>query len=339
MGSFLQEMFLRFGEAFATGDGEEDVVPSCTGALTQAVEHIVDETYSRLRLLPGYARRLKGPVTETFRYIDALVEGVPGGIECCRSAFSEDPRVNAFFVDPGHLQEVFSCNPQVRDLLDANPEVGECWALLCMRMDERRQLGISLVGDSVQRDVMQTAVSFTDHQVIAPGSTEDEARRSLKCCIFNGLLSYIRKQADDAKTRAMKLEVRRKSLCTRVKQVVPEQDPELLEELQKKIEDLELELAQETPRLASLEDYLDFVVAVLENPMQYLNGRPSAIRLSRLGIKQEGDSGDAPGDEIPLYTIQVAWRAPRVGVLVRFPRAELLPRHDFVRNADLFLAL
>jgi hypothetical protein len=45
------------------------------------------------------------------------------------------------------------------------------------------------------------------------------------------------------------------------------------------------------------------------------------------------------GNQVPLFEIRVASHTPRVGALVRFPRAELLPRQDFVRGADLFLAL
>ncbi len=338
MGSFLQDMFQRVGGAFAPVDSDEEANLTCSGALSQAVEHVVDETYTRLRLLPGYARRLKGPLATTFRYIDGLVEAVPEAVPCCRSAFSDDPRVNAFFVNPRHLQEVFSCSAQVRDLLDAHPETDECWALLCMRKEERKQLGMSLVGDAVRRDVMQTAVSFTDHQIIAPGGSEAEARGSLKCCIFNGLLGYVRKRADDARTGNMKLEIRRKSLRSRLRQAAPGQGGESVKELQKKIDDLELELVQVTPRLSSLEDHLDFVADVLDNPAQYLNGCASSIRLSRLGIKHEG-GGDSLGNEVPLYQIRVASHSPRIGALVRFPRTELLPRQDFVQNADLFLAL
>lgn len=338
MGSFLQDIFLRFGEVVPSWGAAEDEEQSCAGVLTEAVEHVVDATYDRLRCLPGYSRRLREPVAATFRYIDELVEGVPGAIHCCSTAFSDDPRVNAFFVDPRHLQEVFSQNTQVRDLLAANPQVDECWALLCMRKDERQRFGMSLVGDTVQREVMQTAVSFTDHQVLAPGGSEGEARRSLKCCIFNGLLGHIRSQAGDAKTGAMKLEIRRKSLLGRLKKAASEQGGESPQEVQAKIDDLERELASGCPRLVSLEDFLDFVVEVLGSPERYLSGCPGSIRLSRLGIKLEGEPV-GNGDEIPFYLIQVASHTPRVGALVRFPRADLLPPQDFVRRADLFLTL
>jgi hypothetical protein len=338
MGSFLQEMFLRFGGVFVSWNGDDEADRSCLGALTEAVEHVVDQTHGRLRLLPGYSRRLREPIAATFRYIDDLVERVPGAMLCCRSTFSDDPRVSAFFVDPPHLQEVFSQNRLVRDLLENNPHTDECWALLCMKKEERQHLGVSLVGDSVHREVMQTAVSFTDHQVLAPGGSEAEARVALKCCIFNGLLAYVKNRASESKTRAMTLESRRKSLRTRLSQAGTEGDGASRAELERKIALVEREIAQGVPRLTSLEDYLEFVADVLGNPQQYLNGCSSSIRLSRLGIKLEGGRTDA-GNEIPLFLFRLASHTPRVGSLVRFPRAELLPPQDFVRRADLFLTL
>jgi len=339
MGSLLQDMFLRFGEAFkARNDDPAADQPSCSGTLTQAVEYVVDQTYSRLRFLPGYARRLNGPVEATFRHIDELVDKVPGPIPCCRSAFSADRRVNAFFVDPGHLQRVFSESEQVHGLFDTDPEITECWALLCMKKEERQRLGMSLVGNVVQKEVMQTTVSFTDHQVLSPAASEAGARQSLKCCILNGLLAHIRNREREEKIRVVELEDRRGSLISRLNRTAPENDDESREELERLISDIARELAREIPRLASPEYHFDLVADVLGRPALYVSGSLGSIHLSRLGIKLDGDGADI-GDEIPLFEVQVASHGTRVGTLACFPRAELLPQQDFVRKSDLFLTL
>jgi hypothetical protein len=339
MSSLLQEMFQRFGSAFKPSSVEQaDGHPSCSGTLAQAVEYVVDETYSRLRFLPGYAKRLQGPVAATFRYIDDLVEAVPGPILCSRSAFSVDPRVNAFFVDPRHLQEVFSRSKEVRELFDADPGAKECWALLCMRKVEHRQLGMSLVGDLVRKEVMQTTVSFVDHQILSPGTSEAEARRSLKCCIFNSMLAHIRKRESEERIRVIELEDRRSSLSSRLHRVVPEKGDESQANLKRTIEEIGKELAREIPRLASPEYHFELVTDVLGNPDRHVSGSLGTIHMSRLGIKLDDGSRDG-ADDIPLFEIQVASQGTRVGALVRFARAELLPRKDFVQKADLFLSL
>lgn len=342
MGSFLHEMFLRFSGAFKSWEGEEATEPSCSGAPKQAAEYVVDQIHSRLRFVPGYAGRLTAPVAATFRYIDELVEGVPGTILCSRSAYVEDPRVNAFFADPRHLQEVFSQNEEIRDLFNRDLEATECWALLCMKKKERHQLGMSLVGNRVRKDVMQTVVDFVDHQIYSPAAGEAEARRSLKCCIFNGMLAHIRKRGREEKIRVTEMENRRSFLLAQLHRKIDEKGSEsrkeLQKELQKEVDDLGKELAQEIPRLASPEYHLDLVAEVLGNPAQYVSGSLVSIHLSRLGVKLDAKGADI-GNEIPLFEIRVASQGTRVGALVRFPRAELLPQQDFVHNADLFLAL
>ncbi len=62
------------------------------------------------------------------------------------------------------------------------------------------------------------------------------------------------------------------------------------------------------------------------------------LRLTRLGIMLEAGSSE-PGYELGVSEIRIASHRPRIGALVRFPREELLPKPDFVRQADIFLAL
>lgn len=339
MGTFLQEVFRRFGGGGAPQTPDAGRPLSCGGMLDQAVEHVVDQTYGPLRAVSGYYRRLQGPVALTLRYIDALGDDMPGAIECRRSAFFEDPRVNAFFVSPKHMQEVFSGSAEVRELLDGNPDATECWALLCMRKMERRQLGMSLLGDSVRKEVMQTSVSFTDHEIVTPGTSEEDARRSLKCCIVNGLLSHVRKRILDAETKEADIANRIKALRGRLQHSGTGEDAAASRSaLQAQIETLEQERAELGHHLLSPEDHLEFVADLLANPARYLTSRSCSIRLSRMGVKLERDSPD-DGYEVPLSEVRIASQKPRVGALVRFPRSELLPQQDFLTKADLFLAL
>ncbi|MEA3277518.1 MAG: hypothetical protein U9Q81_19990 [Pseudomonadota bacterium] len=338
--AYLRDMFLQFSDRSGASSEEANTGARCVGVLSQAVEHVVDETYSRLRTVPGYARRLKGPVASAMHHIDEMVETFPDAVLCCRSAFGEDPRINAFFVNPLHLQEVFSQSEEVRELFNANPAAKECWALLCMHKEERRQLGMALNGDAVQKDVIQTAVSFADHQVVSPGVTAEEARCALKCCVFNGLLTYIRRRASSAKTTVTELETRLKVLRGRLKEAHRRRldAEEQRTKLQTRIEQVEQDLKAVDLRLVTLEDHLNFVAETLAAPDQYLSGSLKPIRLSRMGIKMEDASTDS-GYELTLSEIRIATHEPRVGSLVRFPREELLPQQDFAKKADLFLAL
>jgi hypothetical protein len=333
LSAFLQATFARLNGGLAAWNQAGGGSAPNAIDFSQAVEHVVDETYPRLRMAPGYARRLRGPVENAFRYIDELVESIPPAILCCRSNYVSDPQVNAFFAGPDHIQKVFSESEEVRSLFDSSPDVCECWALLCMRKEERRQFGMDLAGDDVRREVLQTGVSFTDHQIVSPGVEEADARRALKCCIFNSLLGYARRRAKTAKETALELGNRRKALQGRLTRA---SDEHAARELQAQIDQLEQGLAQESLKLVTLNDHLEFVAEVLGNPAQYVSRGGHDLRLSRLGIKLEGQS-DKAGYEVPLAEIHVACHEPRIAALVRFRRDELLARHDYLRKADLFL--
>ena len=334
--SFLQEAFSRFGREATAQFGRTGSYKPESGFLARAVERVVDETSPRLRAVPGYRRRLEGPVTDAFLYIDELVEHVPGSFLCSRPAFSADPRVKSFFVNPHHIQEVFSRSKDVRKLFDATPEAEECYALVCMRMEERRKFGVALSGDRVHREVMQTSVSFTDHQVYTPGVTEKDARRALKCCIFGGILKYTREKLIEAKTSDIE---RRQRLSTLRSQLRRADRQAMLEkkriDLQMQIEDIEDAIKQAARRPSTLEDRLELVADTLCNANQFVSAKFQHLNLTHLGIRVEQESG-VPAHELDIAEIRIATREPRVAALVRFPRCELLPKMEFLLQEESY---
>jgi hypothetical protein len=333
--AFLHATFRRFGGRFDALSTAEGPSPACAGTLDQAVEHVVDETSARLRAVPGYARRLRDPVVTALRAVDRMVETIPDTLPCCRATYRSDPRVNAFFVNYTGLQEVFSQSGEVRDLFDGNARADQCFALLCMHRDENRQLGMGMDGDVLRRDVLQTTVSFTDHQLVSPGLDEADARCALKCCIFNNLVAHIRMESADAQTRAEELERRAQAWRARLRRAAMGSPAYAV--LRREVESIETELHTPALRLATLGDHFRYVADALSNPHKLVSSRQYSIFVDRLGVRHDGP-GEAGARELPLSEIHVAGRRPRVACLVSFPRAELLPERDFVREASLFLA-
>jgi hypothetical protein len=332
-------MFLRADETVPLAAADGLLGGACTEDLSGAVEQVVDRLYSRLRVVPNYARLLQGPVATTFRYIDKVAESIPGPLLCSRSRFSADPHANAFFVSPQHMQEVFSQSDEVRRLFNANPLAEDCWGLLCMHRQERTQPGMAVVNDELRRDVMQTSVSFTDHQIVSPGIDEMAARCALKCCMFDALLSFIQRKATEAKTRTLELENRLNSLNSRLRRLSRDGDPENRRTaLTESIQALEQQLAAQEPRLSALSEHLDFVAYVLSHPGEFLSSDRCLLRLNRQAVKLEDDD-EMPAYELELSEFRIASQQPRIGAMVRFPRAELLPEPDLLKQADLFLAI
>lgn len=341
MRHLVQEIFVRLREGPSPTEAVDPgrSAPACAASLPRVVEHMVDRISQRLRAVPGYAKTLQSPLLTLLHHIDGMVDSVPDPIRCSCDTFTEDPRVNAFFVGPSHLQEVFSRTEEVWRLFEADGSLDECWALLCMENTERVRPGMALVDGHLHRDVMQTRVSFSDHQVVAPGRSEADARQALKCCIFDCLLGFLRERIEDARQKSEHLEAQIRVLRARLSRLGDGAEAKRQRiQLQVDLSNMEGKLAGLGAPMSTIADQLRYLVGALENPHALLSAVKRPLRLSRLGVQIDKGS-EEPGYEIELFEIRIASRRPRIATLVRFPRRELLPQQDFLDQADLFLSL
>lgn len=331
--SLLREAFRRLKGLPFAGSGEIGPADQCEPCIEQAMDLLIDETEPRIRLIPGYEERLRAPIVAAFGYIGSMVDLLPAALRCSRSTYVSDARTNAFFANPEQMCEVFSSSREVRELFNAMPMAAECWGLLCMRMNESRRLGVALDGDQIRRDVLQTHISFSDHQVMSPGHSEDDAREALKCCIFKNLAVFVQRQMTKAKRAQLAHDTRRRVLDGRIRSAHDEAERT---RLQAELEELDRQPGRGT-RFGTLDDYLDFVESTLRNTEEFVACRNREVRVSRLGVQISNDDPEQ-GLAFPVTEISVASHAPRIAALACFPRGELLPGRDIVKEANLFFA-
>jgi hypothetical protein len=65
--------------------------------LEQAIERAVDGTDPRLRLVPGYRKRLRQPVIRAIDQVIALVDGFAGPLTAGIDGYGNDSRLAALF--------------------------------------------------------------------------------------------------------------------------------------------------------------------------------------------------------------------------------------------------
>lgn len=159
--------------------------------IEMATERAVDGTDSRLRLLPGYRKRLRKPVIRAIDHVIALVDSISVSVAAGRSEYGAEPRLAALFASAADMLEVFSRDSELEHFLSSPDGAGtpRVTALLLAGRVERNTLGMDLVGDQVLRDVQQVAVSFTGHRLLDPRGSEEQTCRQLKRRAFDHLLS------------------------------------------------------------------------------------------------------------------------------------------------------
>ena len=337
--NLLQQVFYSLAGRDAGLDAAISDSGSCSGGLADAVEHLVDELDSRLRMVSKYRRVLSEPLAHFLRYADEVGETIPGPVLCSRSTFSADSYANAFFASPQHAQEVFSQSEEVRRLFDESAAAEYCWALLCMTVDTKTHPALALVGDEVRGDVMQTTVGFGDHQIVSPGVDEASARCALKCCMFDAFLAHVRRELVATKTNRLAMRGRLQALHARQRQLSREMaGTEEAVMLHNEIQDLEQQFLAEDAQFDSIAGRLDFVAGMLSKPEDFIRSERYYLRVNQQAARLEPGTGENDTD-LRLSKIHIASHEARVGALVCFPRAELLPKPDMLKQAELFLAV
>lgn len=302
--------------------------------LRGTIEQVVDATDRRIRSLAGYTRTLQYPVQGALQFIEALVQQIPGAIEISRNTFVSNPYVNAFFVNLEDVHAILARSPEIRDFVGENSERPPCcYALLCMHRSEKTVLGTMLVGDVLKRDVRQTAINFSDHQIYAATTNEAQTRASLRQCLFEGLVDSALQRIVRNKLASRRLQTERQVLHARLRRlrqrlryaVSDGRDAGSLaqnaEAAARRLADIEQELAR-TPA-ATPREALELLTAVFNRPDRVLRLQHASLTLNKLGIKVNEDSRQ-PCNRLQLTEAIIGDAAPRVVTLASFPQDELL---------------
>lgn len=315
--------------------------PAQRAALEEDVENVVDGIEPKIRLVRGYQKKLQPAVTTARAYIDALVEKIPGPLQVSPKAFVSDPYVNAFFATPQEVRAVFSHSAELKAFFDqpSNADVDSACALLCMVEQEKDVLGMELAHGAIRRDVRQTVVNFSEHKVLSPATTEAEARRGLKNCIFSALVSHALRHIADLKAQKQELQDQRRILYARLRarhaysnglttllSVVPA-DQAGTRAIEAKLAVAEEELRHMPATRDAPRDYLQEVKAILERPQAFIQLKRVSFQLTRMSIKADAASPQ-PTNTVELAEIEITNVLKRVVLIVRYPRAEMLPEQD-----------
>ena len=304
--------------------------------IEDAVEHVVDGTEPRLRLVPRYRKKLHQVAAISLDYVNDLVEKIPGTLDVNPAAFVRDPQVNAFFATPEDLRCVFSRSPELQAFFDDinHSDLDQGYALLCTTEHEKILLGTELAGDMLRRDAMQTAVYFSAHKVMSPAASETDVRRGLKQCIFDALITHALRHIANLKSQRRGLEDQRRMLLTRLRArqaqgngltkllatAYPENAPG--EDIERQLAETEKKLGKMPVSLDVLGSYLDEIKKILAEPECFIRLRWMSFNLTGMGIKVNNGSSQT-AHAVQFAEIEIANVLKHVVAIVRYPRTEM----------------
>jgi len=332
MWHFMENKFPGLRNSFHHNRQGKALRRSRAADILSTVESVVNGTDSKIRLVTGYKKKLQGTIQDSLEFADDLVNQIPQAIEVSSSTFTSDPYVNAFFTNVTDLQSVFSHSSEVQDYMaDCHDKNARCCALLCMHREEKTVMGMELSGNVLKKDIMQTAVSFSDHRVYSPAANETETREGLKNCLFHGLVTNALERIVQLRLASHQLQNRHQMLHARLRRHKQQtgkvsQGTRTNEETSlelKKIEEEMLHAPLLTPQIL-----LQQVLEVFSKPDDFVQVRKLQLRLNKMGIKISGESNQAD-NKLNLTEVIMGNNPPRVVTLAMFPRKELLAKTVF----------
>jgi hypothetical protein len=316
-------------------------------ALREAIDMVVAGTDPRIRAVISYGRKLKPAVERMLAYLDSCGGWFAAPSEISAHAWGTDPLVHALFANAAELQGLFSNDQELRAFFRDHPECQEAFVGLGVTRHEHHTLGMALNGDLLQREVAQTVLNFTDYHVFGACGSESELRANVERRGFGFLVGEALESIVERSRHRRGLEEQQHLLHLELKALEHKRGAvDMLSDaagsLDGRIAQLRAQvlqgqqaIGQEREHRTTLEDCIACINEVLGHPEDHLMQKQISLRVNRMGIKV--DSPSESGDQLRLTEITIGQRTPRVVLLGRFPRADLLPERDPLDEARRLL--
>lgn len=310
----------------------------------KAIDRALDATDPRIRAVAGHRKRLEPAVVAAIDHVVALVDSLPPAVEASARAYGEDERLAAFFASVSRMSEVFGADRALLDFLDGPDGVADpVHALLVVERTEKKILGMALEGEHVQREVAQVQVSFDKHRLVEPAPDAESHRRQVLRRAFDQLLAVALARITMAAKERESLEAGQSVLKAKLRALQGANfgleagdagEPADAAALEEKLAAIERDLEAAGTGAATLPRHLDLLVDTLGNAREQVFAQPLAIRMDRLGIRQDEPGGTTV--DLSLVELRNALGRAIVVLPVTIPRAAIAKR-DAIAEARRLL--
>ncbi|WP_295388323.1 hypothetical protein [uncultured Thiodictyon sp.] len=314
-----------------------------------AIERAVDQANPRIRGLNGYRNRLHDAVAGCLDYCKELAWRIPGPVTVSRATWSSDPLLRALFSDPSRIRWELASN-DCRDYMERTPlTTGDCYAILLAQPVFRKQLGMDLSGETMQRDIAQTTLSFENIDVVRCAESPEAVRAKTAQAIMDALVGFAAQDIGLQEARIAELEDSLRIMRIKKKVLSPATHGlEILRDrgtahatehliIEKQIDELESELAAAHQGLSTLNDYLERLAALLQVPTALIAARPERVRLDRMNVVRPDRKDASNTFDIEFMRAYRGERAGRMVLLVRFARADLITDQERQMQAERYV--
>ena len=290
-------------------------------ALIDQIERILSETKTKIPLLRDYRKHLKDPVHVAWETIDKMMAHIPGPIILDPAHWETSPVLKAIFTGPTDFADWLNHCDALKDAFRQSGS-DSLFSLLVTEYNEKKSLGVALVGGLVQKDVLQKSVYFEDPRILVPQPDLETAKKEIRHRILVMLFTRELEEIADLKMLTEELERQQETLevlLNHQKRHLGGEN-ETKRDAQKIISDIDRKIDSIGRNPDSPAAHLRHVIEVLMNIENHLNLRPLVLRLNNLGIEVEKSSSD-PFDEIEFAECTFTGEHRRAVIWTRISRS------------------
>jgi hypothetical protein len=332
-----------FGQADVKDEADEQLIGDM-------IEMIVDTVEPRVRLRPGYQNKLKGCVRATIACLRSIGRTPLEPVLLTRANWNEDARLNAFFARADDVPAFIGRSKELRAFFDdpANEGVEEAFALLGMKKEEKTIFAPRFEDGMLKQEVAQTAVSFSEHRLVAPFATEQQTRLEVGRRIIRRLAQVALGRIIALDEKAVDLQQQKGYLGTRLRMLNLARDGmegivddpatigEQIRAVERELKETVEGYIEAKSSLATLDGYIAQIDDVFSHPEQHVTLTQTDMRINRMGLKVD-DGADERHNALTLAELSVGDTLRGVVALVRCPRSELPAKEDLLANAERYL--
>jgi len=309
-------------------EGTDEIRPR--EELMEAVDLVAKLSHPNIHYVSHYRKKLLPAVEHTLKYADELIVQLPPPILIDADSWKTSPFIRKTFMDNGAFKEFFSQNKYLNKFFQ-KAKVDRCCVLLVMTPKERKTLGVELDGEIVRRDVLQTSIDFSEHQLVAARATETETRKVLSLRVLSLLASHSLEEIlslislkKDMETEKRILEIKinlRDSLVQSRKSLLPDasETPGEPSDTHEVLEKIDKEIQKVRVQLEKPEDYLNHVTDLLYHPDRFFKSVPVRMFVNDMNIIVKSDH-PVDADDIRFTEMTTSAGFRKAVVLVDYKR-------------------
>ncbi len=244
------------------------------------IDQMVVSLGKKLPYLQSYRTELVPLIYRTSRYLDTMLDSIPGPAELDPNHWDKDPLIHSMFVSEKHTRELIADSEPLRRFFQGSKSK-IAYALLTAEKREKTISGTEFVGEIVQRDVIQKAIFFEKQQVTMPTDDLAKTRRQVKYQLFSDLFKQAAEKISEIKAFKSELKRRHDVITAKMPLFTDKEGQKKMGELH---DALEKQIEEIGATLDSPEDYISPLKDLLLNPQIHISARPVLLKLNSMGI-------------------------------------------------------